>query len=105
MREKVRTMKSLDIFPISVPVADTGYHSVSLYCDDKGIAKDLPLNQRAAAFIEACGYPPQSFRGDCYVGRIFDDEKRWGRRDFTIAEASSLAPWVKQCKELREKSG
>merc|ERR1719487_207790 len=54
MREKVRSMKSLDIFPISVPVQSTGFHGVSMYCDDKGIAKDLPINNRAQAFIEAC---------------------------------------------------
>ena len=22
---------------------------------------------------EACGYPGQTFRGDCFIGRVFDD--------------------------------
>ena len=51
---------------------------------------------------EACGYPGQTFRGDCFVGRVFDDtqaaptkqsltcaaacisQDEWRRMDFTL---------------------
>ena len=54
---------------------------------------------------EACGYPGQTFRGDCFVGRVFDDtqapsenvwllgkssevEDEWRRMDFTLKAGS-----------------
>lgn len=105
MKKKVMNMPSLDIFPISVPMKETEFYSVSMYCDDKGIAKNLPINSRAAGFVEACGYNIQRFHGDCYVSRIFDNEDDWKRCSITTKDLARDAPWLKKCREIRDRSG
>ena len=38
-------------------------------------------------------------KGDCFIGRAFDDEREeWERRDFPVADASADARWVAQAK-------
>lgn len=86
---------SIDIFPVMLPMPQFGNEGVSLYCDDKGVAKELPLNPRAMGLVKACGYEGQQFRGDIFLGRMFDDgDEEWRRIDFTVADCSSDAPWV-----------
>jgi len=50
---------SVDIFTIAVPGKSNSFQGVSLYSDDKGIAKNLDLNSRAIGFARACNYPDQ----------------------------------------------
>jgi len=38
---------------------DAGFVGVNMYCDDQAIAKELPLNPRAAQIAECCGKPMQ----------------------------------------------
>lgn len=93
---------SVEIFPVQLPTKQSGYHGISAYCDDKGVAKELEENSRASGLVQACGYPGQSFRGDIFLGRVFDDnEEVWKRIDFTLADCNSDAPWVAQVKNLR----
>jgi hypothetical protein len=96
---------SCDIFPVQVPTKETGFFSVSLYCDDKGIAKDLEANERATGLVRACGYIDQTIRGDCFLSRIFDDEDAWFRADFKLSDMGSDVPWVIQTREIRSKKG
>ena len=49
---------------------EAGYHAVSLYCDDKGIAKGLEPNMRATGLVHACGYTDQTIRGDAFISRM-----------------------------------
>lgn len=80
----------------------TQFLSVSAYCDDKGVAKELEENTRMSGLVQACGYPGQTFRGDCFIGRVFDDtEDEWRRVDFTLKDCDSEAGWVKQVKAQR----
>jgi len=38
-------------------------------------------------------------KGDCFIGRAFDDEREeWERRDFPVADARADALWVAQAK-------
>merc|ERR1719163_2554889 len=93
---------SIDIFPVMLPMPTYGNEGVSLYCDDKGVAKELPLNSRAIGLVQACGYDGQQFRGDIFLGRMFDDgDDEWRRIDFTSADCSSDAPWVALTKQQR----
>lgn len=105
MMERLIDAESLDIFPIQCPTRITGFHSVSLYCDDKGIAKGLDVNVRATGLVHACGYVGQTIRGDAFISRIFDDEDAWYREDFALADMSSDAAWVKLTNEMRGKGG
>ena len=46
----------VDIFPVTVPRREQGYLAVSLYCDDKGVAKGAERNRRAEGLISAVGH-------------------------------------------------
>lgn len=98
-------LQGIDIFPVMVPAKEFGYMAVSLYVDDKGIAKNLPLNHRAVSLIKACGYDDQQFRGDVFFSRIYDcEEDAWKRVDFTMKDCSSDAQWMEQCRQQRKKA-
>jgi len=100
--EKMLSLTSVEIFPVQLPVKEFGFHGVSVYLDDKGVSKDLELNNRVSGLVQACGYPGQTFRGDCFVGRIFDDtEDEWRRMSFTLEDCSTDALWVSQVKQQR----
>jgi hypothetical protein len=93
---------SVEIFPVMLPTKQTEFESVSVYLDDKGVAKNLEENPRMSGLVQACGYPAQTFRGDCFLGRVFDDtEDVWKRQSMTLAECSSEAPWVAKAKKQR----
>merc|ERR1712137_643975 len=80
----------------------TEFRGVSVYLDDKGVSKGLPENPRMSALVQACGYPGQTFRGDCFLGQVFDDnEDVWKRIPLTLADCSTDAEWVKMCQKQR----
>jgi len=100
--EKLMSATSVEIFPVLLPTKDSDFVSVSVYCDDKGVAKDLEENSRASGLVQACGYPGQTFRGDVFIGKVFDDtEDEWRRIDFTLKDCSTDADWVQVCKKQR----
>lgn len=102
--DRMLASSSVEIFPVMLPMKETGFHAISVYCDDKGVAKNLDENPRASGLVQAAGYPGQTFRGDCFVGRVFDDtEDEWRRMDFTLKDCSTDADWVASCKKQREK--
>lgn len=100
--DKLLSSTSCEIFPIMLPTKAVDFEGVSAYCDDKGVAKELPDNPRANGLARACGFPGQSFRGDIFISRIFDDnEDEWRRVDFTLKDCSSEAAWVNKTKGQR----
>eukprot|EP00440_Ansanella_granifera_P065397 gb/GFBE01070928.1/.p1 GENE.gb/GFBE01070928.1/~~gb/GFBE01070928.1/.p1 ORF type:complete len:305 (+),score=84.59 gb/GFBE01070928.1/:1-915(+) len=100
--DRLLTATSVEIFPVQLPTKDTGFHGVSVYCDDKGVAKSLEENMRVSGLVQACGYPGQIFKGDCFIGRVFDDnEDEWRRMDFTFQDLSADAAWVQSTKKQR----
>ena len=91
------SMTSVDILTISLPMKDSGFQGVSLYCDDKGKSKKLQLNERAIGLGMSCGLVGQTFNGDVFFSRVFDDgENHWFRMNFGMADVSSSAEWVKR---------
>lgn len=95
---------SVEIFPVLLPMKENDFMSISVYCDDKGVAKNLEENARMTGLIQACGYPQQSFRGDVFIGRVFDDtEDEWRRMDFSLKDMSADADWVMMSRKQREK--
>jgi hypothetical protein len=100
--DRLLACTSVEIFPVQLPVKEFNYHGVSVYCDDKGIAKELQENPRVSGIVQACGYPGQTFRGDCFIGRVMDDnEDEWRRIDFTLKDCSTDASWVADVKKQR----
>jgi len=93
---------SVEIFPVQLPTKASGFFSVSVYLDDKGVAKELEENSRVSGIVQQCGYPGQTFRGDCFMGRVFDDnEEEWYRLSFELKDCSCDAAWVKATKDQR----
>mmetsp|Transcript_7373 Transcript_7373/g.16830 ORF Transcript_7373/g.16830 Transcript_7373/m.16830 type:complete len:305 (-) Transcript_7373:257-1171(-) len=106
--DRILASTSVEIFPVLLPTKQTDFNAISVYCDDKGVAKCLEENTRASGLIQASGYPGQTFRGDCFIGRVFDDtEDEWRRMDFTLKDCSTDAAWVTASKGQRSnrKSG
>lgn len=100
--EGLLSATSVEIFPMMMPTAETGFEAISVYCDDKGIAKGLEENSRMSALAQASGYAGQTFRGDCFMGRVFDDtQDEWRRIDFTLADCSSDASWAVATRKQR----
>ena len=91
------SMTSVDILTISLPTKESGFQGVSLYCDDKGKSKKLPFNERAIGLGMSCGLVGQTFNGDVFFSRVFDDgENHWFRMNFGMSDVSSSAEWVKR---------
>ena len=85
---QIMSMGSLvDTVPLIYNTKDVGFVSVTMYVDDQGASKELPMNRRATAITQQCHQPVQ-VRGDAFIGRFFDDEDGYARHDFTLAEAS-----------------
>jgi len=102
--ERLMTATSVEIFPVLLPTKQSNFEGISVYLDDKGVAKGLEENVRVSGLVQACGYPGQTFRGDVFIGRVFDDnEEIWRRADFTMSDCNSEAPWVSTTKLQRAK--
>mmetsp|Transcript_18368 Transcript_18368/g.54577 ORF Transcript_18368/g.54577 Transcript_18368/m.54577 type:complete len:335 (+) Transcript_18368:226-1230(+) len=88
---------AVDTFALTMPSKEDP-EAISLYVDEKGSAKQLPVNARAVGLAAACGHADQQFRGDVFLSRYFDDEpnggEAWLRRDLRLAEVATDAPWV-----------
>jgi len=91
---QIMSMGSLvDTVPLIYNTKDVGFVSVTMYVDDQGASKELPMNRRATAITQQCHQPVQVL-GDAFIGRFFDDEDGYARHDFTLAEASDGGcPW------------
>ena len=97
MLDRLISNTSVDILSIAVPSVENEFRGVSLYCDDKGRAKNLIVNPRAAGLANACGLIGQTFYGDIFLSRVYDDgEDHWFRMHFDMTDVSSDAEWVKR---------
>lgn len=95
----------VDVIVLHPNMADTKWVSINMYVDDKGMAKQLPLNQRATSICQACGKNVRVL-GDVFIGKQFDDNEGFKRLDFTLADLESSAEWMKEATahNLKERS-
>lgn len=101
--DRLLSSTSVEIFPVMMPTKETNFNAISMYCDDKGVAKNLEENLRASGLVQAAGFPGQTFRGDVFVGRVYDDtEDEWRRIDFPLTGCSSEADWVLMTQRQRK---
>lgn len=77
---------SYEIVPITMPMRNTGFVGTSLYIDDSGAFKDLPLNTRASKIAQ------RDIRGDAFLLSNHDDPAldEWGRVDCPLATYEEL---------------
>jgi hypothetical protein len=64
-----------------------------MYVDDKGQAKQSPINERASAVCTACGMPTE-VRGDAFVAKVWDDQDGFVRHDLRVRDLASDAPTI-----------
>ncbi len=87
---------AVEIVTLLLPCPENSFTGVSMYCDQNGKNKGLPLNQRASSIAKICGHNGEIY-GDVFFGKCMDDEsKPWERLDFGLADLSSDAAWVKE---------
>ena len=55
--------------------AENDYHSVAVYSDREGKAKEKPLNFRANGIMLACGIKELLIHGDAFLARTYDNTK------------------------------
>eukprot|EP00300_Choanocystis_sp_HF-7_P007660 c1542_g1_i1.p1 GENE.c1542_g1_i1~~c1542_g1_i1.p1 ORF type:complete len:305 (+),score=67.08 c1542_g1_i1:47-916(+) len=103
MMDRMSQMSSVEIFPITVPAKDLNHIAVSLYIDDKGVAKGSPINARATELVRACGHNTL-VRGDAFVSRYFDNEEDWRRINFDVSDLDSSAGWIAQAKAFNSRT-
>nr|QKY15064.1 SUMo-activating enzyme subunit 2 (SAE2) [Polytomella parva] len=88
------SMQMVETISMQVNNRESDYVAVNMYCDDHAQIKQLPLNPRASQIAEQCGQFIE-VRGDVFFGRVFDNEDEFVRMNFTKADLSSNAPWVR----------
>ncbi|RHW67973.1 hypothetical protein DPX39_110070400 [Trypanosoma brucei equiperdum] len=77
---------SFEIVPIVMPARDNKFVGTSLYIDDSGRFKDLPLNCRASKIAQ------RDIRGDAFLLSNHDDPAldEWGRVDCSLSTYNEL---------------
>lgn len=90
--------QACDIVQLLPATAASGFFGVNMYVDDKGQAKNSPLNARASAVCTACGVPTE-VRGDAFVAKVWDDQDGFVRHDLSVSDLASDAPWVIEAKQ------
>ena len=96
--DRILSHESVEIVTVLPPMSRFGYVSVSLYVDDKGVARGLPLNHRATSLLETVSTRKGPILGDAFVARTYDNEADevcgFIRLDLGVADISSSAGWV-----------
>lgn len=90
--------QTVDIVQLLPATAASGFFGVNMYVDDKGQAKQSPINERASAVCTACGMPTE-VRGDAFVAKVWDDQDGFVRHDLRVRDLASDAPWVLEAKQ------
>ncbi len=86
---------TVDQVPLLVNKKAHDYIGVSMYVDDNGMSKKLPVNQRATAICLALRKRIEII-GDCFIGRIYDNDDAFERLDFTMKDLDLKAKWAVQ---------
>jgi tetratricopeptide (TPR) repeat protein len=104
MLSQVALSQTVDIVQLLPPTAASDWMGVSMYVDDKGVAKELPTNRRASEVCTQCGLSVQVL-GDAFVARAWDDQEGFERKDFRPSDLSSDEAWVKAARQCNENRG
>lgn len=77
---------SFEIVPVTMPTRANRFIGTSLYIDDSGAFKDLPVNTRASHIAQ------RTIRGDAFLLSNHDDPalEEWGRVDCTLGMYDEL---------------
>jgi hypothetical protein len=105
MSDKILGTESVEIVTVLSPQSKFGYITISLYVDDKGVARGLPVNHRATSLLETVSTRAGPVLGDAFVARMYDNEADesggFRRLDLGLADISSSAGWIKVCQQQK----
>lgn len=76
---------------------------VTMYVDDSGSYKHLPINTRATDLTHTCGLFTESILGDAFLARVKENDDDFERMDISASEVSSTARWVTEAKKHNKK--
>eukprot|EP01134_Creolimax_fragrantissima_P006985 CFRG6985T1 len=101
--DQLTNMQTVDICTLLTPNAANNFEMVCAYVDDKSVAKQLPINPRAQSLAFQAGQKLE-LRGDIFFAKLYENgqEDKFGRLDFTFADISSDASWVKAAQTFTE---
>ena len=86
MLAQVAESSSFEVVPVTMPTTANGFIATSLYIDDAGAFKELPVNSRASRLVQ------KPIRGDAFLLSNHDDPVAddWERVDTTMAQYDAL---------------
>ena len=102
--DQILSCETVEIVTVLPPISNFGYVTISLYIDDKGVARGLPHNHRATSLLETVSTRVGPVLGDAFVARSYDNEGEHGgfrRMDLGVSEISSSAGWIKVCQQQK----
>ncbi len=70
MGDELIQSESVDIVTLLPPLAEFGYITVSLYVDDRGVARGLPHNERATGLLQAVSTRAGPILGDAFLACV-----------------------------------
>jgi len=103
MMAKLADVQMVDTVAVQLNHPDVDNIGVSVYCDDRAIAKGAEMNERATQFCMSAGWN-QGVLGDAFIGRFKDDNMdQFERMDFKISDLDSSAAWIKGAREFNKR--
>jgi hypothetical protein len=104
LSSNILTSESVEIVTLLPPLSQYGYVTISIYIDDKGMARNLPHNHRASSLLETVSTRAGPILGDAFVACTYDNEGQFGgfrRLDMGVEDISSSAGWIKVCQRQK----
>mmetsp|Transcript_11455 Transcript_11455/g.32181 ORF Transcript_11455/g.32181 Transcript_11455/m.32181 type:complete len:251 (-) Transcript_11455:15-767(-) len=96
-------MQTVDIVALLPNTRDTDFVGVNMYVDDRGVSKQLSVNERATAIAANCGMNV-AIRGDAFIARVREtNTDEYARLDFCLEELSPASPWYKIAQTVHAK--
>ena len=105
LAKQMASIQLVDIVPLLQQRKENKWECVSMYVDDNGLNKGIPMNKRAMQICMMCCAAPREIAGDVFLARAIDDNADlYERRDFKIADLNSSAPWVEMARGINLKN-
>jgi CS domain len=97
LRQVAQQGGHVETFSLVHATASNSYTAITIYLDEIGQLKRLPLNQRASDLCQAAGYnPPPIFYGNVFVAKRQMKQGRGVYLNLNIADCHVQAPWLQQ---------
>ena len=92
---EVAEQANIETFSLVHPTPTNNFTGITIYLDEVGMLKRLPLNSRASQYCARAGYnPPPVFYGNVYLGRI-RQRPTLRNESFRLGPDTAMdAPWL-----------